>query len=622
MRLRVMVETIGDEAKQDHSSNLDEYDLSLDVPIVIRNGTRSCMKHSICNYVSYENLPPQFRAFKASLDSTTILKNIHIALECTEYKVDGTLDRHKAELDAKGFTQTYGLTTLRLFLMLSSMVGCRHADTPIEFNTKLGSLVDKFPIDKEKYQLLVGKLSTYLTLTDIFYAAYTDSNWAGSIVDRKSTSGYCIFVWDNLVTWRSKKQEIVTRSIVEAEYRTMSLGICEEIWLQKVLFDLRWDYEVSMKLFCDNKTAINTANNLFQHNRTEHVEIDRYFIKERLDNGSICISYIPSNQQIVDILTKGLLRQNFLQEARNAERTAENFKNNNLVKIPRVYWVPEMVFAFTSFGFFEMRLDVYSAMVDDIEFMKQSGIDPSKVAKALVEVFAEMVFVHGFLHGDPHPGNILVSLDNLNGFTLVLLDHGIYKQLDAEFRLHYCQLWKAMITLDTNKILQLGEWFGVPKYSKYFPLIFTGRSFDSTSALGMGMSNEERRNLKQELKLLKMEDISSFMESLPSDFLAVLRTDGLLRSITRKLGVPQRLRILTYAKFALHGSSPKLNPATDPIVKVAYFRLKTSLSYLHLRLFLVGAEALSSFQKFMNFTCSLCRRYYHAMKSMQMLSFP
>ncbi|XP_016902723.2 uncharacterized protein LOC103500138 isoform X1 [Cucumis melo] len=310
-----------------------------------------------------------------------------------------------------------------------------------------------------------------------------------------------------------------------------------------------------------------------------------------------------------------LLELDFLQEARNAERTAENFKNNNLVKIPRVYW------EFTTRQVLTMEF-CEGHKVDDIEFMKQSGIDPSKVAKALVEVFAEMVFVHGFLHGDPHPGNILVSLDNLNGFTLVLLDHGIYKQLDEEFRLHYCQLWKAMITLDTNKILQLGEWFGVPKYSKYFPLIFTGRSFDSTSALGMGMSNEERRNLKQELKLLKMEDISSFMESLPSDFLAVLRTDGLLRSITRKLGVPQRLRILTYAKFALHGSSPKLNSATDPIVKVAYFRLKTSLSYLHLRLFLVGAEALSSFQKFMNFTCSLCRRYYHAMKSMQMLSFP
>ncbi|XP_038876388.1 aarF domain-containing protein kinase 1 isoform X2 [Benincasa hispida] len=312
----------------------------------------------------------------------------------------------------------------------------------------------------------------------------------------------------------------------------------------------------------------------------------------------------------------GLSTLDFMQEARNAEGTSENFKKNNLVKIPQVYW------EFTTRQVLTMEF-CEGHKVDDIEFMKQSGIEPSKVAKALVEVFAEMIFVHGFVHGDPHPGNILVSLDSLNdGFTLVLLDHGIYKQLDEEFRLNYCRLWKAMITLDTDKILQLGEWFGVPKYSKYFPLIFTGRSFDSTSAIGMGMSNEEKRNLKQELKLLKMEDISSFMESLPSDFLTVLRTDALLRSIMRKLGVSQRVRILTYAKFALHGSSPKLNPATDAIVKVAYFRLKTCLSYLHLRLILAGIEALPSFQKFMHFMYSLCKRFFHAMKNIQMLSFP
>ncbi|XP_038876409.1 aarF domain-containing protein kinase 1 isoform X6 [Benincasa hispida] len=168
----------------------------------------------------------------------------------------------------------------------------------------------------------------------------------------------------------------------------------------------------------------------------------------------------------------GLSTLDFMQEARNAEGTSENFKKNNLVKIPQVYW------EFTTRQVLTMEF-CEGHKVDDIEFMKQSGIEPSKVAKALVEVFAEMIFVHGFVHGDPHPGNILVSLDSLNdGFTLVLLDHGIYKQLDEEFRLNYCRLWKAMITLDTDKILQLGEWFGVPKYSKYFPLIFTGRSFD------------------------------------------------------------------------------------------------------------------------------------------------
>ena len=60
----------------------------------------------------------------------------------------------------------------------------------------------------------------------------------------------------------------------------------------------------------------------------------------------------------------------------------------------------------------------------------------------------------------------------------VLLDHGIYRELDQKFRLDYCQLWKALILLDTKKILELGEQFGVGKYAKYFPVIFTGRTLE------------------------------------------------------------------------------------------------------------------------------------------------
>ncbi|KAA0063166.1 Beta-galactosidase [Cucumis melo var. makuwa] len=239
----------------------------------------------------------------------------------------------------------------------TGMLGCRPADTPIEFNCKLGNSDDQVPVDKEQYQRLVGKL-IYLSHTrpDISFAvsvvsqfmqasyekhmeavnrilrylkntpgkglmfrktnrktieAYTDSDWAGSVIDRKSTSGYCTFVWGNLVTWRSKKQSVVPRSSAEAEYKAMSLGICEEIWLQKVLSDLHQEYETPLKHFCDNKAAISIANNPVQHDRTKHVEIDRHFIKERLDSGSICIPYIPSSQQIADVLTKGLLRPHF-----------------------------------------------------------------------------------------------------------------------------------------------------------------------------------------------------------------------------------------------------------------------------------------------------------------------
>lgn len=175
---------------------------------------------------------------------------------------------------------------------------------------------------------------------------------------------------------------------------------------------------------------------------------------------------------VVSEFTKAIaLELDFIQEAMNSERTAKNFRQNSMVKVPHVFW------EFTTNQVLTMEF-CRGCKVDNLEFLKDNGINPIKVAKALVEVFAEMIFIHGFLHGDPHPGNILVSPEGRNGFSLVLLDHGIYKQFDEEFRLDYCQLWKALILLDSKKIQHLGERFGVAKYSRYFPLIFTGRTID------------------------------------------------------------------------------------------------------------------------------------------------
>ncbi|KAA0062506.1 putative mitochondrial protein [Cucumis melo var. makuwa] len=167
------------------------------------------------------------------------------------------------------------------------MLGCHHVDTPIEFNNKLGNSYDKVSSDKEQYQCLMDKL-IYLfhTQPNISFTvsivnqkmdkktieAYNDSDWARSIVHRKTTSGYCTFVWGNLITWKSKKQGVIARSSVEAEYRAMSLRICEEIWLHIVLYDLHQKCKIPMKLFCDNKAAISIANNPVQHDRTKHVE--------------------------------------------------------------------------------------------------------------------------------------------------------------------------------------------------------------------------------------------------------------------------------------------------------------------------------------------------------------
>ena len=140
---------------------------------------------------------------------------------------------------------------------------------------------------------------------------FTDADWAGSIIDRRSTSGYCTYVWGNLVTWRSKKQSVVARSSAEAEFRAMAHGMCEGIWLKRVLEELKIPIEGSMKMLCDNQAAINIAKNPVHHDRTKHVEIDRHFIKEKLEEGTVVLIYMPTSLQTADILTKALPRTNF-----------------------------------------------------------------------------------------------------------------------------------------------------------------------------------------------------------------------------------------------------------------------------------------------------------------------
>jgi hypothetical protein len=239
----------------------------------------------------------------------------------------------------------------------AGMLECKPTDTPIVQNHRLGEYPDQVPTDKGRYQRLVGKL-IYLSHTrpDIAYAVsvvsqfmhnpsedhmdavirilrylkaspgkglmfsknshleingYTDTDWAGSISDRKSTSGYFMFVGRNLVTWRSKKQKVVALSSAEAEFRGMAKGLCELLWIKRLLTELGFTHTSEMELFYYNKSAIAISHDPIQHDRTKHVEVDRHFIKENLEEKIIRFPFVKSEDQLADILTKAVSSKEF-----------------------------------------------------------------------------------------------------------------------------------------------------------------------------------------------------------------------------------------------------------------------------------------------------------------------
>lgn len=162
--------------------------------------------------------------------------------------------------------------------------------------------------------------------SEFILEAYTEANYAGAPMDHRSTSGYCTFLGGNLMTWRNKKQNVVARSSAEAAFKAMAQGICELLCLKTILEDLKIKWSGPMRLYCDNKSAINIAHNPIQHDQTKHIEMDRHFIKEKVESGLVCISYVPTGGQLEDVLTKGLSSGAF-QDITSKLRMEDNSPN-------------------------------------------------------------------------------------------------------------------------------------------------------------------------------------------------------------------------------------------------------------------------------------------------------
>ncbi|KAL6980807.1 hypothetical protein U1Q18_052677 [Sarracenia purpurea var. burkii] len=151
----------------------------------------------------------------------------------------------------------------------------------------------------------------HFTPSDFFVTAFCDADWAGDSSDRRSTSGFYVFMGSNLLSWSAKKQPTVARSSTEAEYRTLAHTTAELLWLQQIFSDLTISLPSSPLVLCDNISAIALASNPVFHARTKHIEVDYHFIHEKVLSKQIAVQYISSDNQLTDLFTKALPRIRF-----------------------------------------------------------------------------------------------------------------------------------------------------------------------------------------------------------------------------------------------------------------------------------------------------------------------
>lgn len=224
------------------------------------------------------------------------------------------------------------------------------------------------------------------------------------------------------------------------------------------------------------------------------------------------------------------LELDFLNEGRNAERVANMLSHFPFLKVPKIYWdlstkrILTMEFA-------------EGGQVNDREYIQRHSINVNQLSENLGKLYSEMIFIHGFVHCDPHPGNVLVrKCPRGNKTDIILLDHGLYQVLQPDFRIEYCRLWQALINGDMKEMEQSSRRLGAGELYPLFACVLTARSW---TAVNMGISSapishsedvEIRTNAARYLP-----QISDLLNRIPRQMLLLLKTNDLLRGIESTL---------------------------------------------------------------------------------------
>ncbi|KAM5280685.1 putative aarF domain-containing protein kinase 5 [Ctenodactylus gundi] len=267
---------------------------------------------------------------------------------------------------------------------------------------------------------------------------------------------------------------------------------------------------------------------------------------------------------------KGTLAQelDFEQEGHNAERCALELRHFPYVVVPRVHWDKSSKRVLTA-DFCE------GCKINDVEAIRSQGLALPDVAEKLIQAFAEQIFYTGFIHSDPHPGNVLVRRGRDGKAELVLLDHGLYQFLDQKDRTALCQLWRAIILRDHTAMKTHAATLGVQDYMLFSEMLMQ-RPVHLERLWSSPLLSHAEAAYMQDMARSHFDSIMEVLRALPRPMLLVLRNINTVRAINVALGTPVD-RYFLMAKSAVRGWSR--------LVSTAYQGVYGSSLLRHLRVF-------------------------------------
>ncbi|KAI5327629.1 hypothetical protein L3X38_027025 [Prunus dulcis] len=205
------------------------------------------------------------------------------------------------------------------YLTFTRLDLCYAVNTVCQYMTQPSYL--HFQLVKRILRYIHGTLDHGLNFTSGSWDlhAYSDADWASDVNTRRSTTGFVVYLGNNPISWQSKKQSSVSRSSTEAEYRALANTAADLAWIRQVLLDLRIFLPQPPTIHCDNLSALALSSNSVYHSRIKHLDIDFHFVRERVQKKDLFVQYIPTEEQVADIFTKGLHGPIFLRHCRTLQ---------------------------------------------------------------------------------------------------------------------------------------------------------------------------------------------------------------------------------------------------------------------------------------------------------------